>query len=199
MKWRFLLISMCSAIFCGMTTADETGAELPERLKAEPVWAKGPNCGPNSLFVYLKLLGVNVNYSELSGKCAVDPVSGASVNSLLGIACDYGVKSEVRFLSPELLPRLPFPLVAHLNNSHSAGANGHFLVIFEFRDADRAFGTIDGTSGIVSYRPLDVLSREFSGYVLLPTSDFQRRSKWLLCFATGVVLLFCFSHFVKHR
>ena len=161
---------------------------LPEYLGKPPSWVSGSRCGPNCLFVVLRLLGITADIDELASRCRISSKNGCSLDDLQRVAGEFAVNTEVRYLAPSAMPALRTPFIAHLSPGDERLPSGHFLVVFEYRnspDGFGEFGIIDGTSGIYSYRDAGTLARSMSGYVLILRDDM---SVWLRrMFGFGVV------------
>jgi len=131
----------------------------------------------------LRLSGIDYDLEKLTAECNVDTVHGCSVKDLRDAAGKSGLPCEAYFVSPDDLSLMTFPLIAHIG-AVGVSAPSHFLVVFEYRDEDKAFGIMDGTSGVVSYRTAEIFSRNFSGYVLVP----NRGLYYHIAAYSGVVL-----------
>jgi hypothetical protein len=149
--------------------ADARPTDTPPELRFEQDWNRGPYCGPNSLYVLLRLMGQPRSLEEVRQGISVDQRQGASLESLAERATALGLPCGVRFVSAADLGSLPAPYIAHATQSTpDQGELGHFLVVFDYEDASDRLGVIDGTAGSHYYVPRGILSRSFSGYVLVP-------------------------------
>jgi hypothetical protein len=126
---------------------------LPSRLSCEPEWAIGSRCGPNSLYILLTLHGISSELNRVTDECQIDSEKGCSLLDLCNSAEIFGLQCEARIVPPDSLRDLHFPVIAHIGPVDDDGNPGHFLVVFQYRKEDNAFGVIDGTSGVVSYGP----------------------------------------------
>jgi len=159
-------------------------AEVPARLRREPRWVTGPRCGPNSLYVLLRLHGIEADIEEVTQRCHVDPKNGCSIGDLERVAREMGLAAEVRYVGPSDLTKLTRPFIANLRAGDEQPSSAHFLVIFDYREVSKDFGVIDGTAGTHAYRDAGLLMRSYSGYVLIP-----RRSSFLLSALRGSFLV----------
>jgi hypothetical protein len=147
------------------------GLTTPEHLRFEHISQSGPYCGPNSLYILLKLLNTSVSYEELVHGINVGAM-GCSLADLQNAAQAYGVPCEVRKVSAKELGLLMPPYVLHLSTPaesslQSTGARDHFVVVTR-RESSGGLVGIDPSSGnSMAWTPA-YLSRNFSGYVMAP-------------------------------
>lgn len=176
---------------------------VPERLRLEPPWTHGSKCGPNSLFVLLRLRGVDVSLEAVTSHFKAVDSRGCSLHDLQTSAADCGMQSDVSFISARDLSRVQPPFIAHLAHSDRQPHGGHFLTVFEYRSSEDDFGIIDGTSGVHSYIAADSLHRSFSGYVLVPqnrtVAHLRRLSLWCITAAMVAILVAVLSQRASRR
>jgi hypothetical protein len=133
------------------------------------------------------LNGMAADIDEVASHCRISSNAGCSIDDLQRAAGEFGLATEVRFVSPSALSNLQMPLIAHLSPGDERSPSGHFLIVFEYRPTNGDFGVIDGTSGVYSYRDAGILARSLSGYVLIPRDN---TTAWLgRAFACGLLLV----------
>jgi hypothetical protein len=76
----------------------------------------------------------------------------------------------------------------HLAAAEGDPRKGHFVVVFEYRSADRKLGIIDPSSGGYHYAEAANLLRSYSGYILLPEDRLLRPLLAANCIAFGGVI-----------
>ncbi len=146
------------------------GMTTPNYLRFDQPSQQGPYCGPNSLYVLLRLHQLDVNYGRLLKQCQVSE-NGCSLEELQKVAHDYGLECEVRKLSLLELEKIRPPYLLHLSSPANSSkenpdAQGHFTVILERSGED--YRGVDAAKGTAHYWSRRFLARNFSGYVLLP-------------------------------
>jgi hypothetical protein len=104
------------------------------------------DCGPAALQSVLQGFGVQVEYETLVHLLAVDPVEGASIDSLEEVANRFGVEAQQVMIPPDYL-FLPGghdgPMIAIAT---APGALKHFLVLW--RAADARVQVMDPSTGL---------------------------------------------------
>jgi hypothetical protein len=134
---------------------------------APSVDSDSPDCGANSLYVFLRLHGVECSLDAVRNEVRVT-AQGASMLDLKEAAGRNSVDAAVLSTSPpELFRRLP--AIARLSSDGSA-EKGHYVVVI--RADDNVVHLIDGTTGLSNQVSQTAFEREFSGYALA-----QRRGK----------------------
>lgn len=167
------------------------GLTTPEYLRFEQSSQLGPYCGPNSLYLLLKLKGILVNYEDLVKQIPVTP-QGCSLAELRDVGESRGLTCEVRKLTLKELDLLQPPYILHINTpaegaQQSTGARDHFVVVTR-REPGGALVGVDPSSGNRSTWSKAYLSRNFSGYVLMSQQDPAKRSAGNL--ALGALFIF---------
>jgi hypothetical protein len=134
----------------------------------KPSWRSQADCGPNALFVLLKLLDRNVSLDEVRARIPVDPLIGCSISDLHDAGNALRLSNEVRFVTPKNLPRLPFPYILH-GKSSITSPTGHFLVVVGRNPKTGSYGTVDPMQGNFGWQAEGAILSSYSGYVLIPT------------------------------
>lgn len=156
----------------------ELRGPLPDDLVQFREFQTGHLCGPNSIYLFLRLLGKDVGYDTVRRDFDVRS-QGVSVAELKAVAERYGVKTEVRKkVTARELPTAPMPLLVHVLPRAPDGVSpetGHFIVLTRIQSV----GTDDAAfvaSGIDTnnLRPTKFafkgLEQRMTGYVLIPVA-----------------------------
>ena len=183
----------------------------------KPSWTRG-DCGPNALFVLLKLTGKNVLLEEIKERVSFDPTLGCSIADLCEAANVLDLLCEVRFVTPKDLWKIPPPYILH-GQSRLRDRTGHFLVVvgrgvigseaskpvapLAFRRsgvpvAPESFASIDGTIDQLGWRTERAVLSNYSGYILVPKYTQPPSYEELGCLAIMLGLIGCVAG-VKSR
>jgi len=152
----------------------------------KPAWLERNACGPNSLFVLLKLLGKDVTLGEVKELVKCDPVLGCTMADMSDAANALGVPSDVRFIRPTELAAVPVPYILH-GTSGLKAKTGHFVVVVGRDDVKHNLATIDPMRESFQWNPESGFASDFSGYILVPRRHSVSRSSVLL--VLGLTLL----------
>lgn len=184
---RMTIIVIMCAMPSAAGAADTPVADDKGNWSWKPMWLDRAACGPNSLFVLLRLLGEDVTLDEVKRHVECDPVRGCSMASMVDAAAAIGVPTEVLFVPPAELPRLPFPYVLH-GNSGLKQKTGHFIVVVARDDVKGTVATIDPVRESFGWRPESGILSGYSGYVLAPRRSVTNKTVVLL--ALGIAMVF---------
>ncbi|WP_167547111.1 cysteine peptidase family C39 domain-containing protein [Stieleria maiorica] len=148
-----------------------------------PGWRESVSCGPNALYVYLRGQGADVSLADVRDLVSVSR-KGASFASMADAAATLGVESRIVQTSPEVLKTLPCPCVILY---HAKGTQpGHYFVLAE---SDRqGFRLFDPLTTLTTTVSTAELSREWTGYVLIPSEAPVASGQWLLAGFFGCTL-----------
>jgi predicted double-glycine peptidase len=122
-------------------------------------------CGPNSLYMLLRLRGHSVSYEQVSRRLEIGP-SGTSLLQLQRAAAALNVKAQVCRLTFEDFVRCPKPVIAHFREVPWSGADtaGHYVVVLDVDDS--GVDILDGSFGTRRRCRLYGFQYYWSGYVL---------------------------------
>jgi hypothetical protein len=154
-----------SAACCG----ENPGSRPDPGLPALPV--KSLVCGPNSLYMLLKLQGRPVTFPQVAQELGSDNML-TSLLELHKSAARLGLSTRIRRCSLEDLGRCTTPFIAHTRTGYFLGdvQIGHYLLVLKV-DGD-VLQVVDGTTGFVfrTRRSKIARSKLWTGYVLEPTA-----------------------------
>jgi predicted double-glycine peptidase len=127
------------------------------------VWQSGPYCGVNCAYALLALDGYRVTHREFVASHPVKDGRGLSMSDLQDILSEYGVRSEVREVSPEMLWELEPPFVVRLQSK----GGYHYAVFVPQVPEEGSYWLLDGTELALMKVAKTELHRDFTGYVLI--------------------------------
>lgn len=152
----------------------------------KPTWLEMNACGPNSLFVLLKIAGKSVTLGQVNELVRCDPVRGCTMGDLSDAADALGVRADVRFVRPDELAAVPVPYILH-GVSGLKAKTGHFVVVVGRDGVRHNLATIDPMRESFQWWPERGVLSDYSGYILVPRRHSAARSSvWL---ALGLTLL----------
>lgn len=156
------------------------GLTTPERLRFDRPFQQGKRCGPNGVFVMLRLRGIKANYDEVVAKAPLTD-RGSDLESLRRLALEYGLPTEVRRLTVEELATVTKPVLVHIETpaagtGRDAEASGHFLVITKVMPDGEHRG-IDTTNALFTSWTPQFFARNATGYCLVIAGESRA---WLL-------------------
>jgi hypothetical protein len=147
--------------------SEQQKPKVPKDIKFEPLWREKGDCGPSSLYVLMRLNDRKTSLADVKEVVPFDEEKGCSLADLERGAAKLGFPTEIRFVNPEDLPKLPRPFILHGWGSLERGT-GHFFVIVDYSPEKEQYYLID-TAYESSYNlPEQSVLKLFSGYVLLP-------------------------------
>lgn len=146
------------------------GMTTPASLRIEHPNQQGPYCGPNCLYIILRLKGVAANPSEVSSRVPTGP-AGSSLANLKAASESFGLKAEVRKVVMDDLPRFRAPYIFHLTTPAEGGvrpteARDYFVVVTSAQP-DGAVAGVNPNSGHRAIWTPSYLSRNISGCVMI--------------------------------
>jgi ABC-type bacteriocin/lantibiotic exporter with double-glycine peptidase domain len=155
-----------AAIWLLAAAAVAAGALAPAAPGGEaPFGDANRVCGPNSLYVLLRLSGVALSYRDLARYYPSDP-RGMSLLELRQACADFGLAADVRHCTQADLRVLSFPVIAHVHYGPQR-AGDHYAVISRRLDNDR-IEAIDGTTGKVHEFLIPKMDNIWEGDLLVP-------------------------------
>jgi ABC-type bacteriocin/lantibiotic exporter with double-glycine peptidase domain len=146
-----------------------------ESLKFNAAWQQPNRCGPNALYVLLRLKGIAASYDEVLGHFRIDDRRGVSLADLSRVADNFKLRHRIIKVSDAEITKLTPPFIVHeiirLQSQGAPEEEGHFFVLNKFDTNSKSelnFNIIDGVSGYYEQISAERVARSFSGYVLLP-------------------------------
>lgn len=143
-------------------------------------------CGSNSVFLALRLLGVDSDRARLEAS----KISGDEAKSLLELESALRPFSRVRSaqIKHTDLKMIHTPTILLIDLFRDSGSDrvGHY-VVYTGKRVNNTFEVIDGTSGHIMYLREEWIAERFSGYALLSVPP-PRLNPGYLAIAAGVVL-----------
>ncbi len=147
-------------------------------------------CGPNSLYMLLKLQGRPVTFPQVAQELGSDN----KLTSLLELhktAARFGLSTRIRRCPLEDLDRCTTPFIAHTRTGYflADAQIGHYLLVLKV-DGD-VVQVVDGTTGVVfrTRRSRIASSNRWTGYVLEPTAVQQAWSEVISLNGVGLLAL----------
>jgi ABC-type bacteriocin/lantibiotic exporter with double-glycine peptidase domain len=126
-------------------------------------------CGPNSLYLLLRINGIDLKYSDLEARLAME-THGANLHSMKQTAAVFGLSGRVRKCTLNSLKNANLPVIAHLAQGFRIGDLGrHYILILSATPSGIEF--IDGTTGARDEVSLGKFKSSWSGYILEVTPD----------------------------
>jgi len=143
--------------------------QVPERLRLERSWQRGPNCGPAAVYFLLRLLEYDVSLEEVFSSAPVKG-DGCSFSTLQDIAKTFGLETTtVLKVAPSDLGSLPLPFIIHFDvQDRRRDTSGHFDVVTRV-DPGKRIDIIDTTNCVKKQISYGIIASQYSGYVLVPT------------------------------
>lgn len=146
-------------------------------------------CGANSVFVFLRLWGIQSAYAEIEGMVPRN-AQGASLASLAHACRQAGLPvATVAVNWREIdIREVELPVIGHLvQPEHRYG--GHFVVLVSFKGDWARY--IDGTSGAIIDRNWEYLSERLTGFCIVSESSLTQTPghQWTTAILTTLAML----------
>lgn len=184
-QWRDIVLSF--AVFLGLLGSNIVFAQPPTTSTAFP--ASDLICGPNSIYLLLRMRGVDVSWEAL--RATLSSQSGPMSLQEVRDACHhFGLAVEVMHLSRADLVTCNLPIIALFPPVGTATV-GHYVVITTIRDGTATF--VDGTTAKTQNLPFEQFIEQWSTYAVVPSrqtlgSSMLRSIGGLACIIVGAVL-----------
>lgn len=160
-----------------VSNGQESLPVVPARLQLERSFQSGPLCGPNALYLLLRLHGVSVKYEDVVNSIELSD-EGCSLEDLKQAAAKFGVSSTCRGnVSANSLTNNVLPAIVHLavDPSNPIDQNrDHFLVITN-EDEDSRFHGIDTNAMIPVAYDRGSLAHNLTGNALFVKASPRRK------------------------
>lgn len=188
-----ILLQLCIASSFGLYAAvlvqagvladkPHSRADSLVRLSNSESWRIPKNCGPNSLYAYLKLHGCDGSMRQILNLATPDE-KGTSMQTLCDAANQLGVPSKIVEMPRLEAGNIKMPVIAHLSGTRL----GHFVVVLRV-NADRIV-TADLVNCTIQEESISAFKRNWSGFLLVPKQTVLGIENILL--ATAGALCLC--------
>ena len=150
--------------------------------------AASVRCGPNALYLFLRLLGADVDLTDVDEHIELGR-NGCSLLQLTNAAREFGLETTVVKGDLDDLKRLTMPAIAQLRGA-LAPTTGHFVVVTGVDQ--EGVHLIDGTTAAVDSYAQERFQTLWSGYLLIPASQQRgvvRRLGFLAVFLTLITMI----------
>lgn len=132
-------------------------------------WRDGKRCGPNSLYVLLRLAGRRVSYSQVQDVITLHE-NGVSIDELENASRELGLALvSLRAGSIEDLECYHSPFIAHL----SGNREGHFLVVLRIDEKKQLVTVADAISCEIQQFSVSEFCKQWSGFVLVQETQYR--------------------------
>lgn len=178
---RFLSLSVWLLLIpLGHCSHEPATSPKTQAIGATGHWRIPANCGINSLYLLLRLHGIDLSYEDLTRRLRPTQ-DGTSLTQLRDAASSFGFGVRVVHLTPESLQSCPLPLIAHVEMEGVANTSGHYVVV---TDATlQNVELIDGTTAIMQVIPRSDFIRRWTGYALIASP----RPWWQSVFSVAAI------------
>lgn len=145
-------------------------------------------CGPNSLYVLLRLVGLEIRPGDTDKYYPTHP-SGMSMLDLKRACGDFGVASRVVRCGTEHLYGMTYPVIARVKFGLEDEAD-HFVVITR-RVGEGQIEIIDGTTGALNTILIERLKNVWDGHLLIPEGRREAPGSlgWMAAWAAAIASL----------
>ena len=144
------------------------GLTTPSRYCLDRTYQSGLRCGPNALFMLLRLCNIDVEYSEVRDAMPLRD-NGTSLQQIMETASRFGLQTVARRnVSPEDLKQNVLPVILHVESAPGRideKARDHFVVVTHEREGDYFYG-IDTTNLTLTRYSVEAMARNMTGYAL---------------------------------
>jgi Peptidase C39 family len=189
-EWRRALGAVLAPVMCLSVSL----------LLVAPAWAGAPQsafrlsaeeqrrmcCGPNSLYLFLRLMDVELDYEAVASHLIVG-ADGCSLADLRQAAFALGVPCSVVRTDSDNLPACTLPWIAHLKPLTVDSPTGHYVVVVGI-DGD-ACDMLDGTTGLARRWKVADFAKAWSGYALVRAeSPITNERSWVVVLCISIVV-----------
>lgn len=123
-------------------------------------------CGPNSLYMFLKMCGREVSYERVAALCGAGKRATA-ILELRDAASRLGLGTRIRRINDATLAHCRFPIIAHARHQigeRRVGQIGHYVLVVSVDET--SVSLIDGTCAALIRYPRDHFMEFTSGVIL---------------------------------
>ncbi len=160
---RAMLVGVFVSTVCMLkpANAEKYSQDIRDKLYA---------CGYNSLYLFLQLKGVEVDFETLKSNVTVGE-NGTSLYDLQKVAAAVGMNAVAVKCSYAALCSVDLPVIAWINRNPKETEEtviGHFVVLTLVNDEGVEY--LDGTSGQTSTMRKEIFARQWNGMILVEKS-----------------------------
>jgi hypothetical protein len=143
-------------------------AAAPEQPKAAVM------CGPNSVYILLRLYHLDFEQADLLGKLHTN---GMSLQEVADACCIHGLPAEVRMCSmEEVCENLKGPAIVYVKPWTGSGA--HYAVILSIDDREGVIHMMDSTTGRYFRSNRVKLGAFYQGFIIVPKNRGVDNGMW---------------------
>ncbi|MDP9173834.1 MAG: cysteine peptidase family C39 domain-containing protein [Planctomycetota bacterium] len=184
--YQMLAITM---VACLLSAHPKAFGEDSRNLLSHHICRDALMCGPNGLYIFLKLNGVATSFSAIE-KYIPSNDEGMSINELQHACLDFGLDTEIRRCSVEELGQaFKEPIIAYTTTPNSS--TGHYMLILGI--SRNGVDVMDPTTGESWMTSLHGLSATWRGYILTPIRSPPLNTTWTIRSMLAWTFLFCGS------
>lgn len=169
----------------------ETPVDIPAAIREQAM-----KCGPNSLYVLLRLNGVQVSFDDVSRLLPIG-AAGTNLRQMRDAAEKLGLDCEVRRLSTSELEALSVAVVAHCRSAQIGSQTGHFVVVLP--GTGQVIEEIDGQSGRRRSVSRHYFKTVWTGYALVPNPTKNELLQFVVTLFFAAILGGCLIGVVLRR
>ncbi len=150
-------------------------------LPKEAYWQSGSACGPNALYVMLRIFNKDVDYDELL-RFLSPPPEGNSLAELHDAGTRWGLSTQVFRVNPKELGAFRTPFIAHLENQGLS----HMVLVVKSDDSHVCYWNAEDShvDRVEAHR----FRRLWTGYALtIGTRGFDRMTTLVMTLEAGVL------------
>jgi hypothetical protein len=154
---------------------------------SQRIWRTSQKCGLNSLYLCLHAHGYSVNYEDLERTLPIGQ-RGNTFIELRDAARHFGLNMTVYRCAPAYLSQCTLPAIILLEMPRNN--EGHYFVLV--RCDESGFQLIDGSLATHKYLTPDEFYRQWTGYILTPSTRYEW-APWVISSGFGLLVLLVYA------
>src|SRR5262249_12189210 len=160
---------------------------------AADFWRTSRYCGVTSVYVMLRLHGIDLPYESVKDQLPVTS-AGSNLEDMRLVLTQHGLRAKAMKMNrQQLLGRCPMPCIAHIEEDaqrqFQTADRGHFVVLLRADAEKGVVESIDGTTAEMRGMPIPDFFREWTGYLLVAEQATSRTWTALLFAGAGLTVL----------
>jgi competence protein ComGC len=163
-----------------------------------PLDREANDCGPQSLFLLLKLIGFQGSIFDVKRESPTIRGVGCSIESLRVASERLGCAMDVRYVAKKDLCRLELPVLIHGFKNGTPG-HGYFAVIVDYDRSKDTFAMASPHLEQVDWFSSQSVLTNYSGYVLVPSIHQARKLTQSLVGVGIGICSFVFLYLIADR